>query len=108
MGHARCLVNIDAVDKQLLVYKEIKAKELSVRQTEALVRNLYNNPKTKKPNAKTPIANTYQKIEDNIASQYGTRVKLKHHAKGHGSITFEYYSLEEFNKLLSQLNVTVS
>jgi ParB family chromosome partitioning protein len=108
MGHARCLVNIDAVDKQLLVYKEIKAKGLSVRQTEALVRNLYSNPKTTKPNAKSPIANTYQKIEDNIASQYGTRVKLKHHAKGHGSITFEYYSLEEFNKLLSQLNVTVS
>jgi ParB family transcriptional regulator, chromosome partitioning protein len=108
MGHARCLVNIDAVDKQILVYKEIKQKELSVRQTEALVRTLYSNTKTAKPSAKTGTANTYQKIEDNIASQYGTKVKLKHNAKGYGTVTFEYYSLEEFNKLLSQLNITVS
>jgi ParB family chromosome partitioning protein len=41
MGHARALVNIDTVDKQLFVFKEIQQKELSVRQTEELVRKLY-------------------------------------------------------------------
>ena len=41
MGHARALINVDTIDKQLFIYKEIKEKGLSVRQTEALVRNLY-------------------------------------------------------------------
>jgi len=41
MGHARALINVDTVDKQLFIFKEIRDKGLSVRQTEALVRNLY-------------------------------------------------------------------
>ncbi len=41
MGHARALVNVDTVDKQLYIFNEIKNKGLSVRQTESLVRNLY-------------------------------------------------------------------
>lgn len=41
MGHARALINVDTVDQQLYIYKEIKNKGLSVRQTEALVRTLY-------------------------------------------------------------------
>ena len=38
MGHARALINVDVVDKQLYIFNEIKNKELSVRQTEELVR----------------------------------------------------------------------
>src|SRR5690349_20619873 len=41
MGHARALINIDTVDKQLYVFDEIKTKQLSVRQTEEIVRKLY-------------------------------------------------------------------
>src|SRR4029079_12401028 len=41
MGHARALINVDVVDKQLFIFHEIKNKELSVRQTEDLVRKLY-------------------------------------------------------------------
>ena len=41
MGHARALINVDTVDKQLYIFNEIKNKALSVRQTEELVRKLY-------------------------------------------------------------------
>ncbi len=41
MGHARALINVDLVDKQLYIFNEIKNKGLSVRQTEELVRKLY-------------------------------------------------------------------
>src|SRR5204863_3716365 len=43
MGHARALINIDTIDKQLYLFHEIKNKQLSVRQTEELVRKLYRN-----------------------------------------------------------------
>ncbi len=54
------------------------------------------------------MAPAYKKIEDNLASQFSTRVKLNHTKKGNGSILFEYYSLEELNALLEKLNVDIS
>src|SRR5215213_10517313 len=41
MGHARALINVDVIDKQLFIFHEIKNKGLSVRQTEDLVRKMY-------------------------------------------------------------------
>jgi ParB family chromosome partitioning protein len=105
MGHARALVNVDTIDKQLFIFKEIKEKGLSVRQTEALVRNLYKDGVVKKT-SKNTLPPAYQKIEDKLASQFSTRVKLKHSRNGSGQITFDYYSLEELNKLLGQLDVS--
>ena len=108
MGHARAIVNVDAVDKQLYVFHEIVDKGLSVRQTEQLVRKLYQEGKGVKKSVKTELPQAFRKIEDNLASQFGTRVKLVHQKKGHGQILFEYYSLEELNALLDKLKVTVN
>jgi ParB family chromosome partitioning protein len=110
MGHARALVSIDTIDRQLFVYNEIRAKELSVKQTEELVRNMYKaeKPGAVKSSVKSDLPAAYKKIEDNLASHFATKVKMVHNKKGYGSITLEYYSLEELNKLLDAMNVTVS
>jgi ParB family chromosome partitioning protein len=110
MGHARALVNIDTIDKQLFVYKEIQSKGLNVRQTEELVRKMYKADKqgAVKPSLKSDLPPTYKKIEDNLASHFGTKVRMAHNKKGYGSISIEYYSLEELNKILEAMNVTVS
>ncbi len=109
MGHARALINVDAIEKQLFIYNEIKKKALSVRQTEDLVRKIYSNGSgAVKSTIKSALLPAYKKIEDNIASQYSTKVKLTHNKKGHGSILFEYYSLEELNALLEKLKINVS
>lgn len=110
MGHARALVNIDTIDKQLYVFKEIQQKGLSVRQTEELVRKLYKGDKqgAAPSAAKSDLPPAYQKIEDNLASHFSTKVKMTHNKKGYGSINIEYYSLDELNKLLDLMNVTVN
>ena len=110
MGHARALVNIDTIDKQLFVFKEIQSKGLSVRQTEELVRKMYKVEKggAVKPSLKSELPPTYKKIEDNLASHFGTKVRMAHNKKGYGSISIEYYSLEELNALLDKLNVKIS
>ena len=110
MGHARALVNIDTVDRQLFVFKEITQKGLSVRQTEELVRNMYKAEKNTavKSSVKQELPAAYKKIEDNLASHFGTKVNMVHNKKGYGSISIEYYSLEELNKILDAMNVTVS
>jgi ParB family chromosome partitioning protein len=108
MGHARALINVDMVDKQLFIFSEIKNKSLSVRQTEDLVRKMYTGPDAVKTSVKAGLPPAYKKIEDNLASQFSTKVKLNHSKKGSGSILFEYYSLDELNGLLDKLNLKVS
>ena len=108
MGHARALISVDVVDKQLFIFSEIKTKELSVRQTEELVRKMYTGTGNIKNTAKAALPPSFKKIEDNLSSQFSTKVKLVHNKKGFGSVTFEYYSLEELNGLLDKLNIKVS
>ncbi len=108
MGHARALINVDTVDKQLYLFREIKDKGLSVRQTEELVRKLYKEDSAVKNSVKPTLPEAFKRIEDNLASHFSTRVKLNHNKKGEGSISIEYYSLQELNKLLDQLGVSVN
>jgi ParB family chromosome partitioning protein len=111
MGHARALINVDSVDRQLYIFREIKQRNLSVRQTEALVRNLYKQSGPAgsgfKKNLKSSLPPAYQRIEDILASHFSTRVKLKSSRSGGGQIIIDYYSQEELNKILGQLEVRV-
>jgi ParB family transcriptional regulator, chromosome partitioning protein len=106
MGHARAIINVDTVDKQLYIFNEIKNKALSVRQTEALVRNLYKQAGAVKKTAKSSMPQGFQKIEDKLASHFSTRVKLKHSRNGSGQINIEYYSLDELNNILRQMDIS--
>jgi ParB family transcriptional regulator, chromosome partitioning protein len=109
MGHARALINVDLVDKQLYIFNDIKLKGLSVRQTEELVRRMYKENAPAVKNATKPtLPAAYKKIEDNLATHFSTRVKLVHNQKGHGSITVDYFSIQELNKILDAMGVTVN
>ena len=104
MGHARALINVDTVDKQLFSFKEIKEKGLSVRQTEALVRNMYKQGGVVKKSSKSHLSPAFQRIEDKLASHFSTRVKLRNSRNGSGQIIIDYYSQEELNKILGQMD----
>ena len=108
MGHARALINVDTIDHQIYIFKEINSKGLSVRQTETLVRNLFKQGAAVKKTAKTSLSGPYQKIEDNLASHFSTRVKLKHSKSGNGQILIDYYSIDELTKILEQMGVQTS
>jgi ParB family chromosome partitioning protein len=108
MGHARALINVDMVDKQLYIFSEIKNKELSVRQTEDLVRKIYTPVKGVVNNSvKATLPPSLKKIEDNLASHFSTKVKMTQNKKGTGNITFDYYSIEELNSILEKMQVPV-
>jgi ParB family transcriptional regulator, chromosome partitioning protein len=108
MGHARALVNVETIDKQLYIFAAIKERGLSVRQTEELVRKVYQENVAVNPNGKENLPHAFKKIEDNLASHFSTKVKLMHNKKGHGSIAIEYYSIEALNKLLDQMGITLN
>lgn len=108
MGHARTLITIETIETQLLIFNEIKSKGLSVRQTEELVRK-YNrsSDKSVKSVSKTTMPAHFKKMEDTLATHFETKVKLRHSNKGLGSITIEYYSLEELNRVLERMQVSI-
>lgn len=109
MGHARALINVDTIDRQLYIFNEIAKNGLSVRQTEELVRRLYKtSANNAKEQGKPLVAPAFKKIEDNLSSHFSAKVKLNHSKKGHGSILIEYYSIHDLNKILEQMGVTAS
>lgn len=105
MGHARALINVDTVDKQLYIFNEITKNGMSVRQTEELVRRMYKSGSSVKEAVKSSLPPAYKKIEDNLASHFSAKVKLNHSKKGNGSILIEYYSIQDLNKILEQIGV---
>jgi ParB family transcriptional regulator, chromosome partitioning protein len=108
MGHARALINVDTVDKQLFLFSEIKNKSLSVRQTEELVRRLYKTPHAVKESVKAGLPEAYKKIEDTLATHFSTRVRLSQRDKDSGAINIEYYSIQELNKILDLIGVQIN
>jgi len=105
MGHARALIALELVDAQLIAFKEIIAKGLSVRQTEALVQQLKKQLPAVKKSKNSNNASPYRRIEDKLATHFSTRVKIKQSKRGDGQLIIEYYTTEELNKILRQLNV---
>ncbi len=106
MGHARTLIGVENVEKQLFIFGEIMKNGLSVRQTEELVRKVNHIDKgnTKKP-AKNGLPPAYQKIQDNLSSHFSTKVHLDRSKNGKGSINIEFYSDEELDAILEKLSL---
>lgn len=106
MGHARALINVGEVDKQLYVFQEIIEKGLSVRMAEILVRNIQEQIKPKKgKGAGKQLDFQYQKIEDDLASRFSTRVKLNlKNARGKGAIEIPFDSEDDLSRILELLD----
>lgn len=106
MGHARTLIAVENVEKQLYIFGEIMKNGLSVRQTEELVRKVNH---IEKGNVKKPVKNSlppaYQKIQDNLSTHFSTKVNLDRSKNGKGSINIEFYSDEELDSILEKLSL---
>ncbi|WP_179995303.1 ParB/RepB/Spo0J family partition protein [Acinetobacter sp. YH16053] len=97
MGHARAILTLKAKD-QLKVAQHVIEKNLSVRQTEQLVRD-FNAPKQEKP--KTAIAPDIQQLTQRLSERFSADVKIDYNKQGKGKLTISYHSLEELDGILN-------
>jgi ParB family chromosome partitioning protein len=104
MGHARALIGVDDPAKQLFIHQHIIKEGLSVRKVEELVRDMQKLPVKKEGKQPEPIAYHLQKIEDDLASKFSTRVKLKVSGKGNGSIEIPFLSEDDLGRILEMLD----
>ncbi len=100
MGHARALLGLSGLD-QSQAADEVVSKGMSVRQTEAMVRDWDKKP-SKKAQDKISDPNTRQ-LENDLADKLGVPVQLKHGANGKGSLVFKYNSLDELDGILAHI-----
>ncbi len=105
MGHARALLNIPDEKFQADVCRQIIEQQLSVRETERLVKNLIDTPPHKRKDLlKTegkPVDPNVRAALEEIASALGTRVKLHAKSATAGRLEIEYYSQEDLDRIYS-------
>lgn len=99
-GHARALLGLATPQAQNAVLQNILANDLSVRQTEALVRRYSGERPQPAPRKETPPE--IREIEERLRDSLGTRVTLRHGKKG-GTLVIHYYSDEELEGLVTHI-----
>jgi ParB family chromosome partitioning protein len=100
MGHAKALITIDDPTKQIYIHQHIIQQGLSVRKTEELVRDMQRAPVKKEGKQPEPISFQVQKIQDDLASKFSTRVKLKIGGQGRGTIEIPFLSESDLSRIL--------
>ena len=97
-GHARALLAIDDEEQQYQLANRIFDEQLSVRETEKLVKAL-KNPKKEVKKQKQEHTFVYDNIEEQMKNIIGTKVSVNPKANGKGKIEIEYYSEEELERI---------
>jgi ParB family transcriptional regulator, chromosome partitioning protein len=100
MGHAKALITIDDSTKQIFIHQHIIKEGLSVRKTEELVRDMQTAPIKKEGKQPEPISFQIQKIQDDLASKFSSRVKLKIGGQGRGTIEIPFLSESDLTRIL--------
>lgn len=99
MGHGRALINIDDLSDQLDIYEKILSQNLSVRETEALVRE-YKNPEQKPAPQKTVIPPFAKKAKKELTDLFETSVDVKVTKSGKGQLVVPFKNQADFDRIL--------
>lgn len=99
MGHARALLALEG-EQQTSVARVVVAKELTVRETEALVKKS-QTPEQEKP-AKTKDETTVN-LEQDLTNKLGAKVAISHNKKGKGKMVVSYSDLAELDAIVARL-----
>ena len=101
MGHARALLAIEEQRAQIALCRQVVARGLSVRRIEALVRAASDgaSPRARQRPSKDPEVVT---LEEDLQHRFGTGVNIQRRGT-RGRIEFEFYSDEDFERLMDLL-----
>jgi len=103
MGHARALIGLEG-SKQIMLCEEAIQKNLSVREVEALVKNLQNSYKTDTQKAPPKKTNAdVRQLEDSLAETLGASVTIDAKKNGSGTLKVHYRNLEQLDEILKKI-----
>ena len=102
MGHARALLTLEP-QLQCEIGRQIVAKGLSVRQTEALVRHYQEAGQKEKVIPERETTADVRHLEERLSQTLGAGVEIQHTHKGKGKLVISYNSLDELDGILNHI-----
>ena len=105
MGHARAILGAEATAQQLVAWRAVVGKGLSVRQTETLVRRLKSEKKKSRVSRNRTEEIYLSGLAEELSRQYGTKIMIKKMGQK-GKVEIEFYSNDDLDQLISRLKKT--
>lgn len=102
MGHGRAMLTL-APEQQVQVARQVVAKALSVRQTEALVRRIQHQAAQPPREAGQEADPDIRRLQDDLSDRLGASVSINHGRRGKGKVVIEYNSLDELDGILGHI-----
>ncbi len=102
-GHARALLALPSPQLQVQAAKQVVSQQLSVRQTEALVKALQREKKARPREQRDELALYLGEAEKKLSGRLGRKVKIADRGEK-GRIELEYYSAQDLEGLLDALD----
>ena len=102
MGHGRALLGVPPA-AQDRVARQVVEKQLSVRETERLVRALDDKPR---PRTAASLDPDIARLVEELSESLGASVMIKHRTQGHGRVSIDYASLDQLEAILARLRET--
>lgn len=107
-GHGRALLGLESTEMQLRAVKQVLDGNLSVRETERLVKKLTKleageDERREEKKKDDALALIYQNLEERMKSIMGTKVSIHNKDKNKGRIEIEYYSEAELERIVEMI-----
>lgn len=103
MGHARALLALSGSRSQADAAREVVAKGLSVRQTEAMVKRLQKGTSGKTGTSHSGQDADIRRLQQDLGEKLGAKVAIQHTAKGKGKLVISYNSNDELEGILGHI-----
>jgi len=104
MAHARALVAIEDIDLQKKILKEIILNQLSVRQTEAMVKKYLEEVKPAKTKVKVTLPDEVMNFSRKLSERLKTKVTIQKEITGKGKISIRFNSHEELENIIKSMS----
>ena len=106
MGHGRALIHMEKKKDQIAIYEKVVAQQLSVRETEALVRAIKSGKDSvsEKSGGNKELPGYISKSLSDIKDHLAVKVSVAASANGKGKIVIPFHSKEEFQRLKKLLS----
>jgi len=102
MGHARALLALEG-QLQIETAQKVAKNQLSVRETERLVKKINSTDGDKAKTTPPKKALEVLKLEESIADKLGAKVNIQYNTKGKGKLIVEYNNLDELDGILEHI-----
>lgn len=104
MGHARALLAVPDLGRQLSLFREIRNRGYSVRKVEEMVKDAAETENKAKTGKKDKTGTDYDLLEQHLSSFFHAEVKLSVGTKGKGRISIPFKNEKELERIMAMLD----